>query len=82
MKYPPLGIGQDVVDYLNTFQDGDRVIEREPSSCMYLRQGDVYTAEHQGRPCKCIRWDAQAGETGRMGTSVTWGARKINDTSE
>lgn len=60
-------------NYLRKFVVNERVIET--GICGGRGQaGDVYlsTAGHL-----CVRWDAWPGETARMGTSVTWGTRRV-----
>ena len=65
--------------YLNGLEVDERVIETG-QSCMTGRTGTVYISENEGtKGSKCVKWDAPAGETGRMGTSVTGGTRRIAD---
>lgn len=63
--------------YLNTLKEGERVIETSRSA-FWNRHGTVYIkSEPEGGVC--VLWDPDEGETARMGTSVTWGTRRLSD---
>jgi len=66
----------DVRAYLMGLKPGERVQETGVSG-IYGRQGDVYLSKSGGGVC--VLWDAAPGEEGRMGTSVTWGSRRLAD---
>lgn len=75
---PPLDVPREqFIEYLKTLKDGDEVIDYSESA-MYMTRGVIYTAKDG---TKCVRWTLgerfgkDAGKT--MGTSVTWGTRKI-----
>ena len=74
---PPLGIGQAVIDYLNSLLPGELVVECG-QSCMLGCVGTVVSGKHG----TAVQWDPQEGETGLMTTSVTWGTRRLNDAGE
>jgi hypothetical protein len=61
--------------YLNSLQDGEEVIETG-ESCMTGKTGIVYTSTNEATKGKCVKW-----EDG-MGTSVTWGTRRLSDTGK
>lgn len=65
---------KQTIDYLNSLKEGERVVEIN-NTCMRGRRGTVY--HKNGYPC--VLWDAEPGEKGRMGTSATWGTRRITD---
>jgi hypothetical protein len=68
-----------VKDYLNGLQVDERVIETG-ESCMTGRTGTVYISQNEAtKGAICAMWDCLPGEDGRMGTSVTWGTRRISD---
>lgn len=70
------GIEDDRTAYLRSLQPGERVQETEKSCCLYERQGTVYRNDGGGT---CVLWDRKPGEKGQMGTSVTWGTRRVSD---
>ena len=77
---PPLGISDEVKEYLKALQEGERVIECGKSG-LTGRLGTVYISKKDG-PTKgavCVRWDKALGEEGQMGSSVTGGTRRIVD---
>lgn len=63
--------------YLGKLQPGERVVETG-KSCLYQREGTVYISSSGGG--LCVLWDKKADEEGQMGTSVTYGARRLNET--
>ena len=67
--------GQELIDYLRSLKPGERVRETSRSA-IYNREGDVYLNE---RGDICVLWDEYPGEGGRMGTTVTGGARRVSD---
>lgn len=64
------------LEYINGLYVGERVVETTKSG-MYGRCGEVYRSDRDGG--LCVRWDALPGEGGRMGTSITWGTRRVHD---
>ncbi len=74
---PPLGISEEAKLYLASLKEGERVIECGISG-MTGRIGTVYINDSDKRDI-CVRWDAELGELGQMGTSVTWGSRRFCD---
>lgn len=66
---------QETVAYLKGLKVGERVIET--GNCAFKgRKGTVYHSETSGI---CVMWDKLSGESGQMGTSVTYGTRRISD---
>ena len=65
----------EVRAYLKGLKAGERVQETGVSG-LYGRQGDVYLND---KGDVCVLWDEGRGEGGRMGSSVTWGARRVSD---
>jgi hypothetical protein len=66
--------GPEVLAYLNSLKVGDEVIETTRSA-MHLKKGVVYMSEPDNDTC--VRWDLGNGKW--MGTTVTWGTRKLTD---
>lgn len=67
-------------EYIDGLQPGERVIETSRNA--YWRcQGDVYVSNIPGPTfgSKCVLWEPLPGTTGRMGTSVTGGTRRIGE---
>lgn len=75
---PPVGISDEARDYLAGLKEGERVIECGQSG-ITGHLGTVYISEQSGTPTVCVRWDKRPGETGSMGTSATWGTRRLKD---
>jgi hypothetical protein len=67
------GTGPDVLAYISALQPGELVIETG-ESCMKGIRGKVYESKTGGT---CVMWDMPRGP--KMGTSVTWGTRRISD---
>lgn len=67
--------GSALVEYLQSLKDGERVQETTPSA-FYGMHGDVYRNKEGS---VCVLWDAFPNETGRTGTSVTGGTRRVSD---
>jgi len=65
---------EQVRKYLKSLKEGERVIETGQSG-MTGRKGTVYLKKDDGSPC--VMWDLLPGDEGRMGTSATWGTRRI-----
>lgn len=65
------GTGPEVVEYLRGLRPGEKVIETGQSG-MQGAVGEVYT---NGDGVTCVKWDIGGGRW--MGTSVTWGSRRI-----
>jgi hypothetical protein len=63
-----------VREYLRSLREGERVVETG-QSCMTGRQGVVYIKDN----LPCVKWDKLPGDTGQMGTSATWGTRRIGE---
>ncbi len=66
--------GPEVLAYMNSLKVDDEVVETS-HSCMYGKKGVVYLSESGGTTC--VKWHLGDGKW--MGTSVTWGTRKISD---
>lgn len=66
-----------VREYLLSLKEGERVVETG-QSCMTGRQGVVYIKNN----LPCVMWDKLPDDTGRMGTSATWGTRRIEEKNE
>jgi len=71
---PPVGLTEENSLYLNSLQVGDEVIEAGPC-CMIGVRGVVYRSESPPHGL-CVMWDCPEG---KMGTSVTWGTRRLAD---
>lgn len=69
--------------YYDTLQPGERVCETTPRHMMTGCLGTVYISDTPGQAfgSKCVMWDAReyAEGSGRMGTSVTGGTRRLVD---
>jgi hypothetical protein len=65
-------------EYLRGLKVGERVVECG-ESCLKGRQGTVYISKSVPGSI-CVLWDKLEGEEGQMGSSVTWGARRLNET--
>ncbi len=64
----------EIREYLKGLQPGEEVIETG-KSCMTGKTGVVYISDNElTRGSICVRWE------GGMGTSATWGTRRIKDT--
>jgi hypothetical protein len=64
-------------DYILGFKDGERVIETSLSA-LHGRMGTIYHNKDGG---VCIMWDEcqRQRPPGKMGTSFTGGARRLNE---
>lgn len=67
------GTGPEVLAYLQSLKVGERVIETT-HSCMFGKRGTVYESKSGGGTC--VAWELPEGI---MGTSVTWGTRRLSD---
>jgi hypothetical protein len=68
---------EEFVEFVKGLQPGERVVETGDCG-MKGRTGEVYISDGEmTKGAKCVRWDALPGETGRMGTSVTHGTRRV-----
>lgn len=74
---PADGSGPEVLTYISALKVGERVIEITHSA-MYGIAGTVYESKRGGGTC--VMWDMPDGN--KMGTSVTWGTRRIKDVFE
>ncbi len=65
---------QEFSDYVDSLKPGEAVIETN-RTCMHLMRGVVYISDNPGVTfgSKCVMWK------NKMGTSVTWGTRRITD---
>ncbi len=64
----------EVRAYLTSLKAGEEVIETG-QNCMKGKKGIVYIGDGvYSKGCVCVKW--QDG----MGTSATWGTRRITDT--
>lgn len=70
---PPCDRSSENLAYISSLKPGEEVRE-VGHSCMEGARGVVYL-DAEGHTC--VRWDL--GEDGFMGTSVTWGTRRISD---
>jgi hypothetical protein len=68
----------EILAYIKGLQPGERVIETGQSG-MKGRMGTVYVSRNEGvtHGSICVLWDEKPGEGGQMGTSVTWGTRRM-----
>ncbi len=71
----PAGVTENQrLDYLRSLAAGEIVVETE-TSALHRCQGVVYfNPDHPGSPC--VKWETDQGP---MGTSVTGGARRLDD---
>jgi hypothetical protein len=79
MTVPPIDTSEENLAYINSLKAGEEVVEMG-KSCMYGIRGVVYI--HAERGDVCVRWKlptTKYNEGGLMGTSVTWGTRRISD---
>lgn len=80
MKLPPLDTSPENLAYIRALQPGEEVIECG-ESCMKGCKGVVYLSKDGGGTC--VRWDTSkrnmTPKAAWMGTSVTWGTRRIAD---
>ncbi len=72
---PPIDTSPENLAYISSLKVGERVIECEPSNCMRGKRGVVYESKSGGG--LCVKWDMGNGDW--MGTSVTWGTRRLAD---
>lgn len=77
---PSLDVDRDTgIEYFKSLQEGDEVIECS-NSAMHMTRGVVYINQAGAR---CVRWtlgENFGSDSGKqMGTSITWGTRKISD---
>jgi hypothetical protein len=66
--------------YLNTIQEGERVVETE--GCMSGMEGTVVMLpDHYDKNslCRCVKWDHSEAMGGQMTTSITGGTRRLDD---
>jgi len=73
---PPIDTSADNLAYMTSLKPGEKVIEMG-ESCMKGIKGEVYLSKEAGHGL-CVLWDLPEG---KMGTSVTWGTRRISDIS-
>lgn len=73
VKVPPVDTSPENLAYISALKPGERVQETG-GSCMQGKRGVVYLNEEKQT---CVRWDM--GRREYMGTSVTWGTRRIAD---
>ncbi len=69
------GIEADVLAYITSLKSGEKVIETG-ESCMKGKKGVVYLKLHafgRDKHDVCVMWE------GKMGTSVTWGTRRVTN---
>lgn len=77
---PALDVDRETgIAYLQSLKEGDEVIDCS-NSAMYMTRGVVY---FNNDGIRCVRWtlgENWGDSSGKqMGTSVTWGTRKIKD---
>jgi len=66
---------EEVRDYILALQPGERV-EETGQSGLKGHRGTIYINDKKD---VCVRWDPFPGETGQMGSTVTWGTRRLSD---
>jgi len=71
-SYPPIDTSEANLAYISALKPGEKVIECG-SGCMQGITGTVYLSKTNGDVC--VLWDTKP----KMGTSVTWGTRRIAD---
>jgi hypothetical protein len=70
----------EIINHLQSLQPGERVIETS-NNCMKGRKGTVYISQNQTtKGSICIQWDKLPHEKSQIGTSATWGTRRIEET--
>jgi len=67
---------EEILAYLQGLQPGERV--RETGNSMTNQEGDVSI---NGRGSVCVLWDPFE-DGNRMGTSITYGTRRVSDLEE
>lgn len=73
---PPIDTSPENLAYISALKPGEQVIECG-ESCMKGARGVVYLSTEKGSEGSvCVRWQTDEGV---MGTSVTWGTRRIGD---
>lgn len=73
MKIPRIDTSEENLAYISGLKAGERVIEMGQSG-MHGVKGTVYESENGAGTC--VMWELPDG---KMGTSVTWGTRRISD---
>jgi hypothetical protein len=79
MTVPPIDTSEENLAYINSLKVGEEVVEMG-HSCMYGKRGVVYLSEDGHGTC--VRWNLPTTKYDKatwMGTSVTWGTRRISD---
>lgn len=65
--------------YIEGLKPGERVVETS-NTFMKGCEGVVYLSdEGMSKGCTCVMWESKELLGGNMGTSVTWGTRRIAD---
>lgn len=70
---PPIDTSPANLAYISSLKVGEQVIECG-QSCMTGVKGTVYESKDGGGTC--VKWNAPSGQ---IGTSVTWGTRRLTD---
>ncbi len=64
-------------EFVNSLKVGEWVIETS-LTCQHGMKGEIYVPDTgPAKGCKCVLWEPFPGDTGRMGTSVTSGTRRL-----
>lgn len=72
---PAIGLSAENFAYISSLKPGELVVECG-KCCMKGMRGVVYLDKDGGL---CVRWDVPEG---KMGTSITWGTRRMTDVIE
>lgn len=72
---------QEIQEYLGNLKPGERVVETSPGM-MHNIEGTVYLSEEgMSKGCLCVLWETKKMFGGKMGTSTTWGTRRLTEKS-
>ena len=72
---------KEISEYLGNLKPGERVVETS-NTFMKDIEGEVYLSEEgMSKGCLCVLWDTKEIFGSKMGTSTTWGTRRITEKS-
>ena len=72
---------KEIGEYLDGLKAGERVIETS-NTMMKGIEGTVYiSTEGMSKDCVCVLWETTEMFGAKMGTSATWGTRRITEKS-
>lgn len=74
LPIPPIDTSPENLAYISSIKPGEQVIEMG-ECCMKGRRGVGYISKSHGNVC--VMWELGNGE--QMGTTVTWGTRRVGD---